>query len=411
MKITGIITEYNPFHNGHKLHLDKTKELTKADAIVAIMSGNFVQRGIPAIVDKWTRAEMAVKNGVDCVIELPTVFSVSSAEFFAKGAIDILNSMKVINTVCFGSEIGNMDLIKETARILYDEPENFKTLLKAQLSTGISFVKARNNAVIAYLASQINVKENLLENFLNSSNNILAIEYCKSLYRLKSDIIPMTIKRTGSNYNDKNITSKFASATSLREIMQKKQDLHLLQPYIPEPSFNVLNEYLSSGGELIFNTKLFKYLKYKLITNPGAIHNIFDVKEGIEKRIYRNCLISKDLDNFIMNIKTKRYTYTRISRILCQLFIGFENYNTDALLKTSPKYLRVLAFNDKGAAILKMIKNASDIKIITKIPKHFDDTMLSLDIQATNAYSIINKYIKPNADFTTSPFIHKNIIS
>ena len=177
MNITGIITEYNPFHNGHKFHLEESKKQTKSDGTICIMSGNFVQRGGPAIIDKWKRTEMALSNGVDLIIELPTFYAVSSAEFFAKGAVSILNSLNIVNNLFFGSEIGDAKALSEIAKVLVSEDERFQNILKENLSLGLTFAKAREKSLIEYLnSSEIN-------NIITSSNNILGIEYIKSILK------------------------------------------------------------------------------------------------------------------------------------------------------------------------------------------------------------------------------------
>ena len=190
--VLAIIGEYNPFHNGHLYHLNKSKEKANAKYTIAIMSGNFVQRGNTAVLDKWTRAKMAILNGVDLVIELPCIYSISSAENFAMGAIKILNSLKIVDTISFGTETDDISLLQEFADILTDEPEEFKSLLSHELSKGISFPKARENALLMYLND---IRR--YANVLSSPNNILAIEYLKALKETNSPIVPMAVKRIG----------------------------------------------------------------------------------------------------------------------------------------------------------------------------------------------------------------------
>lgn len=182
MNISGVIVEYNPFHNGHLYHINKTKEFTNCDGIVAVMSGNFVQRGVPSIIDKWNRTKMALLNGVDLVLELPVLYSLSSAEFFALGAVSLLNNIGVVSNLCFGSEVGDINNILEIAKVLYEESNEYKTLLKSHLNNGLSFPTARTEALREYLV--YNEKTCFhFNNFLTSSNNILAIEYCKNLLK------------------------------------------------------------------------------------------------------------------------------------------------------------------------------------------------------------------------------------
>ena len=219
MNITGIITEYNPFHNGHLYHLSEAKKNTNADAIVCVMSGNFVQRGGPAIIDKWKRTEMALNNGVDLIIELPTYYAVSSAEFFAKGSVSILHHLGVVNNLFFGSECGNVDKLTAISKILVNEDSELKSLIKEHLAKGDTFAKAREKSLIEYL------KDEEINKIVTSSNNILGIEYIKSILRLNSNISPSTLKREGSNYNDKKLSNSFSSATAIRELLKNKNSL------------------------------------------------------------------------------------------------------------------------------------------------------------------------------------------
>ncbi|GFP75968.1 nucleotidyltransferase [Clostridium fungisolvens] len=409
MNIVGIVTEYNPFHNGHKLHLEQTKKLTNADGVICVMSGNFVQRGLPSILDKWTRAQIAVLNGVDLVIELPTIFSVSSAEFFAKGAVDILNQTSVVNSLCFGSEVGEIDIIMKVAKILSYESDEFKSLLRNHLNLGKSYVKARSEALLEYFKKYeyINLSTEEFENFLNSSNNILGIEYCKSIIKSESSIKPVTIKRIGSSYNDISLSSSFASATAIREQLYKESSIDELYKYMPDTSIQIINEKKKNSNKFPSNDDFLKYIRYKIITNPGSFSNLPDNMEGLENKFIKEIMKAKSADELIMLVKSKRYAYTRLSRLICQYFIGFENYDIQSLRTSKPNYLRILGLNNVGAQIVKEIKKKSQINILNKIPKQIDDSMLELDLRATNAYSLINPTIPVNADYLISPFIHK----
>lgn len=407
MKVVGIITEYNPFHNGHKLHLEATRETTSADGIVCVMSGNFTQRGIPAILDKWTRAKMALENGVDLVLEIPTLFAVSSAEFFAKGAVDLLNSLGIVDSLCFGSESEDIDLINSIANILTNEPEELKMIIKAEMDNGEPFTKARSTAILKYLTNfNSNVNKEKVLTLLNSSNNILGIEYCKNLIRTHSNIKPFSIKRIGSAYNDVVPTSEFASATSIRELINNNVSIGELEKYMPKASFSILSDVLEKRGKLPSPEEMFYYIKYKLLTNYNSINKIPDVTEGLDNKIRKEVINATSLTDLILKTKSKRYTYTRISRILCQFFIGFDEFNIIDLRKCTPSYIRILALNSKGAQILKLIKKNSESEVINKPPKHINDPMLNLDIQATNAYSILNSQIPINADYIISPIVN-----
>ncbi len=399
MNITGIITEYNPFHNGHLYHLNTAKKITNCDGIVCIMSGNFVQRGEPAIIDKWKRAEMALLNGVDLVIELPTFYAVSSAEFFAKGAINILDRIGVVDNIFFGSECGDVDLLYKIARILTNEPEELKLKIKENLKLGITYAKAREKALIDIL------NEDSLSEVLSNSNNILGIEYIKAIIKSNSSIIPLTMKREGSKYNDKELNTIFSSATSIRENIKNGFNLSSLQPFIPSPSLKMLKSLANDNYPFVFEEDMYGYIKYRLLTNCINFNNLFEVKEGIDNKFIKEIYNSSSYEDLILKTKSKRYTYTKISRLLSQLFFSLDNYNFNELLQDNNLYARVLGFNHKGRLILKEMKKNSSIPIITKVPKNIDNKLLQLDIQSTKAYSIINGKVNPLSDYLLSPII------
>lgn len=401
MNLTGIITEYNPFHLGHEFHLKNAKKDTKCDGIVCVMSGNFMQRGNPAIMDKWTRAKIAVLNGVDLVLELPLIYSLSSAEDFAYGGVKILSSLNCINNIYFGSESGDISTLKEIAYTLYYEPDEYKKFLKSNLDLGLPFHKARVNALN-------NVMKNLdVENILSNSNNILAIEYIKALIKLNSSITPFTLKREGSNYNDTDLSNTFSSATSIRETLKSKNNLEEIKDSITFSTYKELTKLYSEKYDFVFEEDLFPYLKYKLITKGKYLNKIDDINEGLDNKILKEILSSNSLDDLILKSKSKRYTYTKISRILSKFFIGLEDFNTKALKENDINYIRPLAFNEKGASILKHIKKNANVNIITKVPKHVEDDMLKLDLLSTKAYSILNTSIRPLEDYLKSPMMIK----
>lgn len=401
MKITGLITEYNPFHLGHEFHINSSKQKTNCDYTICIMSGNFVQRGIPAIVDKWSRTKMALLGGVDLVLELPTIYSVSSAEYFAFGAISTLNSLNIVDNICFGSECGDVTTLKKIAEILVNEPLEFKKDLKEQLNLGLSFPKARSIAIEKYIKNSNIFNIDNIKHILNSPNNILAIEYCKSLFKLKSNINPITITRQGSSYNDDNLNQyNFSSASSIRKAITEKS-LESCINVIPKYTYEILENSKISDLD-----RMFFYVKYKLLSNPQFLSNIPDANEGLGNKILNNIGNFNNFDEFIMSCKSKRYSYTRISRVLCQCFLSLTK--EDILLsKSKPQYIRVLGLNKNGAKILKEIKKNSKIKIVNKISSKNTDPMLSIDIKATNLYSLLNNNIMHNADFKISPIILK----
>lgn len=400
MNVTGIITEYNPFHLGHLHHLKECKKNTNCNGVICVMSGNFVQRGMPAIMDKWERAKIAVKNGVDLVVELPLIFSISSAETFAYGAVALLEKTKIVNNLYFGSEHGNVLDLNKIASVIIKEPIEYKNTLKKELAKGVPYHYARLTSLKNYF-NDIN-----LEEIISSSNNILGIEYLKALIRLNSPIKPYTLKRIGSNYNDENITSLYASATSIRKTLSFN-DFDKIKEVLPKESYEEIINLKNTDYKFVYSEDIFPFLKYKILTEGENLSKLSQLKEGLDNKIKKEILNSNNLNEFILNIKSKRYTYTAISRALVSFFIGMENFSLDHIKNSSIEYIRPLAFNERGSKILKEIKNKESVKIITKLPKNIENSMLSLDLLGTKAYSILNKNISPMEDYLRSPIFVK----
>lgn len=406
MNITGIVAEYNPFHNGHKYHIENTLELTNADAVIAVMSGNFVQRGVPAIIDKWKRTKHALLNGVDLVLEIPVLYSLSSAEIFAFGAISLLDQIGIVSNVCFGSESGDLKLMGKVSEVLSAEPDKFKELLRNYLSSGLSFAQARNKALIDYFKEDLKISSEKVNGLISSSNDILGIEYLKSIKRLNSGIIPYTVIRKGSSYNSSKFEEDFASATAIRKYIKENRDIEFLKDYLPENVVRSIHDLYANNYNFVFEESIFPFLKYKLLTqnDKDELYRIPDISEGLGDRIYNFIKYSKSYNEFISSVKTKRYAYTRLSRVFCQMFIGFEKFDTSVLRKNPCPYARILGFNNTGRTILREMKSRSDIPIFDKLSSSKYDIM-DLDIQATMAYSMINSDIDPLTDFKRTPII------
>jgi predicted nucleotidyltransferase len=405
MKISGIIVEYNPLHNGHLFHINKTKELTNSDLIIAVMSGNFNQRGIPSIVDKWEKTSMALNNGVDIVLELPAIYSLSSAEFFSYGSVSLLNSLGIVDSICFGSEAGDIDFLKEVSDLLVEEPPSFKSLLKEELDKGLPFPKARSSALIHCLNKKNYYKEEDLANHLNSSNNILGVEYLKILKKLHSNIIPYTIKREGGDYNSTSLNNIFSSATAIRKSLKSNALMEELVSHVPPSVYENMVELKNRNYSFPFDYMMYPYIKYKAMTSKKNFFELIpDASEGLHNKILATIKDAKDYEHCIEMIKSKRYTYTRISRILCQYFLGFYEYNTLQMRKESCPYARILGFTKHGAMALKSMKNNSSIPIYSKLPKDLNPT-LKLDLQCTRGYSILNPSISAMEDYLQSPII------
>lgn len=399
--ILGIVSEYNPFHNGHLMHLQKSKELTHTDFTIAVMSGNFVQRGDTSIVDKWTKAEMALKSGVDLVIELPTLYAISSAENFADGAIKILNSLGIVDYVSFGSEIGEITPLDDVASVLYKEPKEFSSLITRQLRSGLSYPKARELAIQMYFGSSQKYID-----VLKNPNNILGIEYLKSLKRLKSPITPITLKRKYSDYNSNDIKSGIASATAIRTMLQKGKNIHYVVPY---ETYELLEE-KKKYGQIIPSLSIFsKEIIYTLRKMTlSEIATLPDVSEGLENKIKAAVNTSNNLEELILKIKSKRYTQSRIQRILLYALLNISEKDITMSKKQMP-YIRVLGFNKNGKKIISAIANQNPkLQIIVSVKKFMENntdkhlhTMISKDIFASNVYTLGYEYNSiANLDYT-----------
>ena len=404
--VLGIIVEYNPFHNGHLHHLIESKKITNSDYCIAVMSGNFTQRGEVSIVDKWEKAKMAISNGVDLVIELPTLYAISSAENFASGAIKILDSLKIVDYISFGSESNDLSLLDDIANVLAFEPSKYKTLLSHELARGESFPKARENAVMMYLND---IRR--FANVLSSPNNILGIEYLKSLKRLKSNIQALTIKREGSKYNDTTVPrgSRFASATAIRKFCQSTDDITPVQRFVPETTFNILEENIKKGN---FITNLSAFDKEILYTlrkiSTTEIANLPDVSEGLEFSLKNAANQCNSVVELLSLVKSKRYTQTRLQRILLYAILGITKKDMEISMTTSP-YVRILGFNNKGQELISEISRRNrKLELITSVKKFMDKKsndnlklMMNKDIWATNVYTLGFEYdSKGNWDYT-----------
>lgn len=413
MTILGLITEYNPFHYGHKFHLEESKKKTKADYSIAIMSGAFLQRGEPSFIDKWTKAKIAIDNGVDLVIELPFIFSSQSAELFAYGGIKLMDSLNIVDYISFGSELGEIEPLQEIASVLLDEPKYYQNQLKYHLSLGLSFSKSRSNAIKEYFDYISSNNHNNYSEILNKSNNILGIEYLKALKKINSSITPITIKRSGSNYNDLNISKGFASATALRN-MVNKNGLQSIKNIVPNKTYILLQEYINLYHSFNNIENYNQILIYLIRTiEKTKLQNLLDIEPGLENRIIDKANKYNNITEIINNIITKRYPRTRIQRIFIHLLHQLDKGSFKELYNYYPSYIRVLGSNKKGLQLLNMIKNKSDLPIITKFADHRQlnskslDKVLMFDKKSTDIFflGINTDKVLSNMDYYISPYI------
>lgn len=402
MNVTAIISEYNPFHNGHKYNLEMSKKICQSNYTIIIMSGSFLQRGEPALFDKWSRAKMSILNGADLVIELPVLYSCQPAESFAFGAIKILNSLGIVDHLFFGSECGNVEELTKISHILINESEDFKTQVKEKISQGTSYPKALGDTL-----------KNVTGDNFAFANNILGIEYIKSILSTKSLIRPITTKRIVNDYCEKQITGSISSATAIREEIRENGLTEKINESVPKNSYDIIKENIKISRGPIFLEDFSDLILYQLRKcSIMDLNNIPYIKEGLEYRLKRQANDAICLEDLINSIKTKRYTRTYIQRILCHILLGITREDIIASKKIdSPVYTRVLAFNKKGRELLKELNNTSQCPLIVKTAdfksnSKFQNRMFELDVLSTDIYNIAMKnpkFKRAGEDYHTSP--------
>ena len=407
-KVVGIIAEYNPFHNGHSYHIQNTKAQTGADFVVAVMTGNFTQRGNTSVINKWEKAKMALNGDADLVIELPTIYSISSAENFASGAVKILNELGIVDTISFGMEADDVSTLNNIANVLVNEPPEYRAILEHELGKGNSFPKARENALMMYLND---IKR--YANVVKGSNNILAIEYLKALKKQKSSIVPFGVKREKVYYNSTKIIDEYASATGIRNLLLHNQ-LEEVRKVVPAKSYSILLNNLRQGTYVLDIIAYNDEIIYKLRSmTVKQIANLPDVSEGLEYLIKDVSNKTNNLIELINGIKSKRYTQTRIQRILLYALLGITKKDMEMSKKITP-YIRVLGCSEKGKMLLSQIN--SKAKVITSLKKYEVSNknkrfcigkqkalnrMLEIDKLATDIYTLgYKKDSKAGLDYT-----------
>lgn len=413
MKAVGLVTEYNPFHNGHLYHLNKAMELTGADISVAVMSGDFVQRGEPAVLDKYTRTSMALNSGVNLVVELPVNYAVSSAESFAAGALKVLDYIKA-DSIAFGSESGDIERLSKLAHILCDNEDTLYKEISKYTANGISYAAARQKVV-----EKLTDKDTAA--MLTSSNNILAVEYLKAIIKNNYAIKPYTVQRQGDSYNDTDIRSEYASATALRENLKADN----ISEYIPVKAGLILSSntnyiYPDDITEALF-TRLLDILFASNYDKNVFIENVMqypDVSKEIAGRLYKSAMDmitrtvpqrSESKDNWAFSfgslcehIKTKEVPLSRIKRALVRITLGLDKKHMGKY--ANEPYIRVLGFDKKGQEYLSYIRKTVEVPLITKTADYKE--MLLDDIHAANIYNMIvaGKYgVKELGDYVRGP--------
>ncbi|WP_284638981.1 nucleotidyltransferase [Paenibacillus silviterrae] len=395
MRTVGLIVEYNPLHHGHCYHFQQSKSQTQADAAVCIMSGHFLQRGEPALVNKWARAEMALRMGADLILELPVAFSCQPAEWFAYGAVSALDATGVVDSLCFGSESGDIGFLERAAEAVADEPAAFRERLQETLQRGLAYPAAYSEALASYVP-ELDPAE------LAKPNNTLGLHYLIALQRLKSSIQATTITRTKAEYNQTDITDRqIASATAIRKLLFEDRALEGIAPYVPASTLDVLRSEWQAGRAPVGWESFARPLLLQLLHHsPGQLASFYEVNEGLEHRLKQAVtkLTLPDgriVDELLSELKTKRYTRTKLQRTLLRILLNHskQELGPDVLRRGVP-YLRVLGFSPKGQLLLKRMKKTAKVPVITKVTTEASP-LLQLDVRATSVYALA--YEQPTA--------------
>lgn len=408
MKVLGIICEYNPFHNGHLYHINMAKKTTGADYVVCVMSGNFVQRGNPSLLNKWTRTKMALKNGVDVVIELPLPFSIASAPYFAMGGIKLLDSLNIVSDFCFGAETSDISILKNLANIITSEPLEYKMFLKDFLSLGYSYPKSRELALVKYLG------DDTISNIMACPNNILGIEYLKALSIFKSDIHTTIIKRT-NDYNSKELHGSIVSSSAIRSSLYDANfDVTSLIDFMPKSCVSLLLEDINLGIAPIYFEKFDDILISKLrFMSKEEISQINYVTEGFENRIKTFSDKCCDVSSLVSSLHTKRFTDTRARRILLNALFGITKNKFDEI--GLPRYIRILGVNKTSRNLLSNIVSNARLPVLINscdclnLEEEIARQLFDLECLATNLYVL--SYNNPNYKQAGQELTHGLIIS
>ena len=414
MKIVGLITEYNPFHNGHLYHIKEAKRITGADAAIVVMSGDYVQRGVPAIMPKRLRAEMALKCGASAVFELPVCYATGSAEYFALGAVSLLDSLGVVDYICFGSECNDLDALSHIADILIREPHDYRILLKNNLKKGSSFPAARQNVMLEY------TKNPAYASLLNDPNNILGIEYLKAMKKLNSPVSPFTIQRKDSHYHDKSIDAgRFSSASAIRSLLAYSGSaisteqmggsfentsfssiLGDLEEQVPSSCLALLKDYHRVEYP-VYQNDFSLLLKYKLLNKtPDTLPRYMDVSEELANRICDRLDNFFNYKQFAELIKTREVTQTRVNRALLHIMLGTKKNDVEEYIESGRHfYARLIGYRKGNEKLISHISKASPLPLLMRLSEQeslpaIGQKMLRNDLLASNLYMsvVTDKY-------------------
>lgn len=411
MKVVGLITEYNPFHNGHKYHIEKSKEVTCADYVIAVMSGNYVQRGAPAITNKYARSMMALNSGVDLVFELPVCYAAGSAQYFALGAVALLSRLGIVDFLCFGSECGDIEVLKDTADLFLNSPKDYQNRLYTYIKEGYSYPAARAKAARQTLSSDENEKNADMLKIISEPNNILGIEYMRALRQINSPIKPATIKRHKAGYHDIALDSasseasdggseiSVSSATAIRTVLEKAdafKNLPAVRSSVPDWVY----DYLSDNYNYDYPVTIEDFasiIKYKLISeSKNELAAYLDLSPDLADRIKNTEIINSNISQISQKLKTKNITLTRVNRALIHVLLNIRRETFREFIdKDIIYYARILGMKKEASHLIRKIKKRGDIPVITKVADAFrqlDDPgmkMLNQDMFAAHLYNQI----------------------
>jgi predicted nucleotidyltransferase len=391
VRTAAVVVEYNPMHTGHIYHLEKTREISGADFVVAVMSGDFTQRGEPAIFDKWTRSRIAVCNGADLVLELPFVFACNSAEYFATGALVILKGLGCVDALSFGSESGDIHKLESIAGFLAEETDEYRKALRSHLDGGLSFAAARGKSVVDNLGEEAG-------EILKSPNNILGVEYIKAARRMGWEAEIMTVGRIG-DYHHRGIEGEMASATAIRTQLLDGNKEEILR-FLPKQGRAVLEEVPFRVGN---PERMYPLIVSSILSgSEDKLKKIFSVNEGMENRMKREVRKHQTFSDFVDALVSKRYTKVGIQRMLIHTLVGFEKQD----IYNYPPYVRVLAVNENGRTLLGQIKEKGTLDMVTNINKVPMPHLMKYDILASDLYNLsLGRNLYEYSDYVRAPFV------
>lgn len=356
-KVTGIVAEYNPLHNGHVYQLNKAKELSGAEALIVVLSSDFVQRGEPAFLSMHERAKLAVLHGADLVLELPALFSCGNAGIFADSAVKLSAATGIVKTLSFGMEDPDWDLIS-AASILVEEPDSFKFLLKKNLESGFSFAEARVNALDSCMPGAASK--------LAGSNNSLALNYASAIIKNHCEISLVPVQRTGTAHDTSDLSEAYASSSALRNML-RENNLTAVKSFVPEKSAQVIKENLSGGTAYVSHDRLWTALRPLLLRSSSEdFFKTAEISEGIENKFIAEALSAGSFDEWLERCTSRRYPKGRIRRQAMQLLLGTDRWTRYASQRLGVPYIRPLAMNANGRELLKIMKETAKLPVIAK---------------------------------------------